>query len=285
MGHRELDHHRPTGERTAWLMLVVPALLVVALALFLAWILSQLRDTAAGDAEQAGALRVFTNSIGMQFVALPGGTFWMGSPEGVGLPEERPRRQVRVAPFYMGRHEVTQAQWERVMGYNPSAHRGPRRPVEQVTWHEVQAFLRALNRLEGTTKYRLPSEAEWEYAARAGTETRWFFGDDPSLLHRYAWFGQRGDVGPRAVGRGAPNPWGLYDVYGNVWEWVQDCWHGNYEGAPADGRVWAGGDCSLRMLRGGGWNSPAEYARSAVRGSYAPELNDMANGFRVARSP
>ena len=228
-------------------------------------------------AEQS--LESVTNSIGMQLVHIPAGKFVMGED----APGRGPVREVQVAPFYMGVYEVTQAQWQAVMGFNPSEYQDPRRPVEQVTWLQVQAFLEELNRLEGTNKYRLPSEAEWEYAARAGSQGRYFFGAEAGWLGRYALFGVTN--GTRPVGSKYPNPWGLYDVYGNVWEWVQECWHDDYTGAPDDSRVWGGGDCSQRTLRGGGWSNRANYMESTARGSYSPTSEDVNNGFRVAMAP
>lgn len=265
--------------RTQGLSIVIPVVMVIVVAVILAVVPDVRRENPT-----ASNAAVITNSIGMELAAIPGGSFSMGGDPKDGVADELPLHKVQVAPFYLGKYEVTQAQWQRVMGDNPSAYLHPQRPVEQVTWLEAQSFVERLNRLEGTSLYRLPSEAEWEYAARAGTTGKWYFGDDESQLGRYAWFGQRDDMGTQPVGRGMPNPWGLFDMYGNVWEWVQDCWHDNYSGAPGEGTIWSGGDCSRRMLRGGGWSSPAGYARSAVRGSSPPEMNDPSNGFRIARS-
>jgi formylglycine-generating enzyme required for sulfatase activity len=265
------------SKRFESIAVVLPVVLVIVLAVALTLAFEQ------HDAKPVPpGLQTVTNSVGIQLVPIPGGSFIMG--DGGGDSSESPPHPVHVAPFYLGKYEVTQAEWQAVMGSNPSTYKHPQRPVDQVTWLEVQSFINRLNRLEGTSLYRLPSEAEWEYAARAGTTTKWSFGDDPSQLSRFAWYGQQGDIGTQLVGGRAPNPWGLYDMYGNVWEWVQDCWHENYNGAPGEGTIWSGGDCSLRMLRGGGWNSPAAYARSAVRGSYSPQMNDPADGFRIARS-
>ncbi len=261
----------------AGIALVVPVLVVIALALVLTLLPGKQADKTAGGPQAV------VNSVGMELVPIPGGTFTMGGDPAGGVASELPPHSVQVAPFFLGKYEVTQAQWQAVMGDNPSTYQHPQRPVDQVTWLQVQSFIDRLNRKEGTALYRLPTEAEWEYAARAGTTGKWFFGDDERQLGRYAWYGQQGDIGTQRVGRGAPNPWGLFDMYGNVWEWVQDCWHDNYEKAPGVGSMWNGGDCSLRMLRGGGWNSPADYARPASRGSYSPQLNDPSNGFRLAR--
>ena len=265
--------------RLGGVAIIVPVIVVIVLAVILAVVPGRQTEKPVPP-----GLQTITNSIGMELVPIPGGSFTMGGDIATGELNELPPHLVRVAPFYLGKYEVTQAQWQAVMGDNPSSYRHPQRPVDQVTWLEAQSFVSRLNRLEGTSLYRLPTEAEWEYAARAGTTTKWSFGDDPSLLSRFAWSGQHGDIGTQLVGGRAPNPWGLYDMYGNVWEWVQDCWHDNYEGAPNQATVWNGGDCSLRMLRGGAWNSPANSTRSATRGSYSPQMNDPADGFRVARS-
>ncbi len=261
---------------------VIVLLVVVSAVLVLAGLITALglwRQGAEQEVVVGQGLESVTNSIGMQLVGIPAGKFVMGE-DALG---RGPMREVQVAPFYMGAYEVTQAQWQAVMGFNPSEYQDPRRPVEQVTWLEVQTFLEELNRLEGTNKYRLPSEAEWEYAARAGSQGRYFFGVETGWLSRYAWFGATN--GSRPVGSKRPNPWGLYDVYGNVWEWVQECWHDDYTGAPDDSRVWGGGDCSQRTLRGGGWSNGADYLGSTVRGSYRPRFEDVNNGFRVVMTP
>jgi len=231
--------------------------------------------------EVVKALETYTNSIGMQFAKIPGGRFQMGDD----APDRGPIREVEVAPFYMGTTEVTQAQWQAVMGDNPSHYKDPQRPVDNVTWVETQFFLEQLNRMEGTNKYRLPSEAEWEYAARAGSDGRYFFGSDMGQMKRYAWFDAAENIGTRRVGERRPNPWGLFDIYGNVWEWVQDCWHDNYIDAPANSKVWGGGDCAYRVVRGGGWSNKADYLGSTVRGSYEVRFEDFSNGFRVALNP
>jgi len=267
------------SSRNGTVALVVPVVVVIGIAIVLALITGKpLKQS------KSGGPQTVTNSVGIELIPIPGGSFTMGGNPDDHIADELPPHKVQVSPFYLGKYEVTQAQWQRVMGYNPSSYKHPQRPVDQVTWIEVQSFIEKLNRMEGTSLYRLPTEAEWEYAARAGTTGKWTFGDDPSQLDRYAWVGQKGDIGTQLVGGRAPNPWGLFDMYGNVWEWVQDCWHDNYDKAPNEAYIWSGGDCSRRMLRGGAWNSPANYARSAVRGSYSPQLNDPENGFRLARS-
>lgn len=270
----QVERELSEGQRTLRMLLGVA--LVLLLAGVLAWWGSQRAKEV--QPEQKGQLERLVNSLGMEFVKLPEGSFVMGdAAAGIG-----PQRQVRVGAFYITTHEVTQAQWQALMGFNPSAYQDPRRPVERISWLDTQGFLEELNRAEGTNRYRLPSEAEWEYAARAGSAERFFFGGEAGLLGRAAWIGPGN--GTRPVGGKAPNPWGLFDVYGNVWEWVQDCWHPDYNGAPGDSRVWSGGECSHRVVRGGGWDTPAEQAGSAVRGSYRADDSDANTGFRVVMS-
>lgn len=269
-------------------LLVVAVASIIGVALILAWAMST-RDTpqsAAVPAASSGEA-VVPNSIGMEMVPIPGGNFVMGraSSDGQGGAGELPARSVMILPFLMSKQEVTQVQWVAVMGYNPSRYKDPRRPVDQVNWLQVQEFIQRLNRKENTNKYRLPSEAEWEYAARAGSAGVYWFGDGVDALPQYAWFGGQGDAGTAPAGKKKPNPWGLYDIYGNVWEWVADCWHPDYTGAPPDGRVWQGGDCSARVVRGGGWDSPAASLRSSARGSQGVDMNDSATGVRLARFP
>jgi formylglycine-generating enzyme required for sulfatase activity len=223
-----------------------------------------------------------TNSLGMQFALIPAGEFQMGST--IGDEDERPVHTVRVSkPFYLGIHEVTQGQWETIMGSNPSTFKGDaNRPVETISWEEVQKFIAKLSTREGSTKYRLPTEAEWEYAARAGSTTTYSFGDDSSQLGQHAWF--RGNAGntTHPVGTLQPNAWGLYDMHGNVWEWVRD-WYGKYPAEPVtDPPGPASG--SGRVIRGGGWGGDARDCRSAYRYSNAPGYSVGYLGFRLLRT-
>lgn len=223
-----------------------------------------------------------TNSIGIEFVLIPAGEFDMGSPwnEEGRSDSEGPVHHVKISnAFYMGKYEVTQKQWRDVMGSSPSNFKGDNLPVEQVSWNDVQEFIKKLNGKEGTNKYRLPSEAEWEYATRSGTTTKYSFGDDESLGD-YAWSDNSGSK-THDVGQKKPNPWGLYDMHGNVWEWVQDNWHDNYNDAPTDGSSWERKN-SDRVNRGGGWYN-AGGCRSASRGFNGQDTRSNALGFRLLR--
>ena len=227
-----------------------------------------------------------TNSIGMEFVLIPAGEFDMGSPsnEMDRGSTEGPIHGVTISnEFYMSRYEVTQKQWREVMGDNALFFKGDTLPVEGVPWDEVQEFIRKLNEKEGTDKYRLPSEAEWEYACRAGTTTRYCFGDSELKLGEYAWY--YGSSGTHPVGKKKPNSWGLYDMHGNVWEWVQDVWHGDYNGAPSDGSVWEDDSSLFRVSRGGSWLNNALDCRSAIRVRYTSGSRIYSLGFRLLQEP
>ena len=221
------------------------------------------------------------NSIGMEFVHIPSGKFHMGST--TGDPDEQPVHEVTISkPFYIGKYEVTQAQWEAVMGNNPSLFQGdPNRPVEQVWWTDVQEFIEKLNAKEGHRHYRLPTEAEWEYAARAGSTTAFSFGDDPSELGKYAWYKDNSEGQTHPVGQLRPNAWGLHDVHGNVWEWVQD-WYQRYTPeAVTDPQGPQSG--THRSRRGCGWNNFMPYCRTANRYSVIGYRDDFL-GFRLVRT-
>jgi formylglycine-generating enzyme required for sulfatase activity len=248
-----------------------------------------------GEAEQW--VEELGNGVELETVSIPGGSFLMGSPrDEEGWHESQsPQHRVEVEPFFMGKYPVTQAQYEAVMGKNPSyfpkdeKENGARRPVEEVSWHNAIAFCEKLSqRTQGT--YRLPSEAEWEYACRAGTTTPFHFGATitPELVNydgNYA-YGKAPEGEYRSqttpVGKFPPNAFGLFDMHGNVWEWCADHWHENYQGAPTRGNAWImGGDSDLRLLRGGSWNDAPWGCRSAYRGRLSPDLCDDVVGFRV----
>ncbi len=237
------------------------------------------------DSSKTPDKKTITNSIGMEFMLIPAGEFDMGSPSNeVGrYNDEGPVHHVTISKaFYLGKYEVTQKQWRDVMGTSPSSFKGDDLPVEQVSWNEVQQFIQKLNEKESANKYRLPSEAEWEYAARGGTKTRYYFGDDESKLGDYAWFYDNSGSKTHDVGQKNPNPWGLYDMHGNVWEWVQDIYQSSYNSAPTDGSAWEGGG-SVRVVRGGSWFSYAGGCRSAFRSLYDPGPRSLDLGFRLLR--
>lgn len=234
----------------------------------------------------------------MDFLFIPAGEFEMGSP----MREKRrklwegPVHRVTIQnPFWLGKYPVTQEEWEKVMEYNPSFFKGKKLPVENVSWIEVQAFLKKINSLEtfkdetpeNSYIYRLPTETEWEYAARAGTNTSFFFGNDESKLKEYAWFLENSGLETHTVGLKKPNQWGLYDMYGNVGEWVQDEYHISFKGAPVDGKAWENSFPSVstpvRIRRGGGWNGNAGSCRSAERLFAAQDKKLNSLGFRVVK--
>jgi formylglycine-generating enzyme required for sulfatase activity len=227
-----------------------------------------------------------TNTIGMEFVPIPPGEFEMGSPsdEEGRWSAEGPVHHVNIGyAFYMGRYGVTQKQWRAIMGDNPSYFKGDNLPVEQVSWYDAQEFIKKLNEKEITDKYRLPSEAEWEYACRAGTTSRYSFGNSESKLGDYAWYSDNSGDKTHPVGQKKPNSWELYDMYGNVREWVQDSWHDDYDGAPTDGSAWESGDSTFRVDRGGSWRINVKVCRSAFRGRYVQSSRYRALGFRLLR--
>jgi len=227
-------------------------------------------------------------SIGMEFKLIPAGTFTMGDASG--LNNETPHEVTLTKPFKMGVHEVTQDQYEQVMGVNPSEYKGADNPVETVSWEDAVEFCRKLSELpaekEAGNVYRLPTEAEWEYACRARTTTKFSFGDDESDSDDYGWYSENSDQKTHPVGSKLPNAWGLYDMHGNVWEWCQD-WEEDYpSGSVTDpSGATSGSYRSYRVFRGGSWSSTAGDCRSAYRSSFEPSLRHGIIGFRVSLSP
>ena len=221
------------------------------------------------------------NGVPLEMIYVPGCSFKMGSPEGEGYDSERPQHDVTVSGFYIGKFQITQAQWEAVMGKNPSHFKGdPALPVESVSWNEAKQFCEKLAQMTGKA-YRLPSEAEWEYACRAGTT-----GDYAGDLDAMAWYSENSGGKTHPVGQKQPNAFGLYDMHGNVWEWCEDDWHDSYAGAPTDGRVWVHTPSrgSYRVDRGGSWYDIAVLCRSAYRLRYAPGDRIDNLGFRLLRT-
>jgi formylglycine-generating enzyme required for sulfatase activity len=248
---------------------------------------------------------VITNQSGLTMVALPGGWFDMGSAAGDEADEALHR--VMLSPFYMDQYEVTQESFQKLLGRNPSRWTEPRNPVEQIRWKDAAEYCNARSRGEGLepcydskiwqcdfTKngYRLPTEAEWEYAARAGTRTKYFFGDAPAALGKHACFKENSTRGPSPVGSKLSNPWGLYDLYGNVWEWCNDFYQADYYRKCPDLDPKGPGASPTRVLRGGCWNSRADACRSAYRLDENPGYTDVCFGrdvhgfvgFRCVRS-
>jgi len=236
--------------------------------------------TTGGDA--------FTDvTTGMSFVFVKGGCYQMGDTFGDGDGDEKPVHEVCVDDFYIGKYEVTQGQWQRIMGSNPShfSSCGDNCPVENVSWRDVQEFIRKLNNQSGK-RYRLPTEAEWEYAARSGGKReKWSGTSDGSSLGDYAWYDANSGGQTHPVGQKRPNGLGLHDMSGNVWEWCQDWYGRNYYSS--SGRDNPGGPSSgsSRVNRGGGWDSNAADTRAAIRGRNYPGSRNIILGFRLALPP
>ena len=236
-----------------------------------------------------------TNSIGMKLQLIPAGEFMMGATPGDDQvdDDERPQHRVEITkPFYIGVYEVTQSQWERVMGTTVRQQRdkdnrswylygeGSSYPIYYVSWDEAIGFCEELSRMTGE-KYRLPTEADWEYACRAGTETKYYWGNNDEEAENYAWYGDTAATGTHEVGCKQPNAWGLYDMSGNVWEWCND-WYGIY---PEEEQKDPKGPQSgvTRLLRGGGWTDTPEALRNSFRGGRIPDGRGVNSGFRPVR--
>ena len=235
-------------------------------------------------AEQLGLGEPVINSLGMVLVPIPAGEFQMGSPASEkGRESDETQHRVRITqPFYLGAHEVTRRQYDRVMGNDPDDDPGANKPVVGVSWNDAVEFCRKLSEREGK-EYRLPTEAEWEYACRATTSTVYSFGDDASQLGEYAWYAANSSLSAHSVGEKRPNGWGLYDMHGNVWEWCQD-WLGSYGGANAVLDPAGPQEGSFRVLRGGSFFAPPRDVRSANRNSDRPPGRYSSTGFRLARN-
>jgi formylglycine-generating enzyme required for sulfatase activity len=220
------------------------------------------------------------NGVKLEMIYIPGGEFTMGS----NFLDESPRRRVKLSPFFIGKYQITQAQWKAVMGINPSHFKGDALPAENALWDDVMKFCEVVSKRSGKT-YRLPTEAEWEYACRAGSDTNYCFGDDEESLGDYAWHSENSGAQTHPVGRKKPNAWGLYDMHGNVWECCEDVWHKGYNGAPTDGSArLSGGNPSIRVLRGGSYSSPGGCSRSTYRSFTVVRFYLRTAGFRVVVS-
>jgi formylglycine-generating enzyme required for sulfatase activity len=247
---------------------------VIAMAMFL------LINAVVARADETLRYGLKDPTTGMEFVFLKGGCYQMGDTFGIGDGDERPAHEVCVSDFHIGKFEVTQGEWEKVMGNNPSFFRKDARyPVDQVSWTDAQEFLEKMSSRSGK-RYRLPTEAEWEYAARSGGMPERYAGfSEPSDLASYAWYDKNAGNSTHPVGEKKPNGLGLYDMTGNVYEWVQD-WKGSYANAsrdnpqgPASGRY--------RVLRGGSWNSIPRLLRATARNLHPPAARLDSYGFRV----
>jgi len=249
----------------------------------------------------ASTSQTITTKTGAQMVLIPAGRFIMGDDRGE--DDEKPAHPVRVSAFYIDTCEVTQESYQSLMGKNPSKFEGADRPVERLSWYAATQYCNMRSLREGFTPcydpdtlqcnfaadgYRLPTEAEWEYAARAGTTTQWSFGNNEAELEKHAWFKENADKTTHPVKQKSPNPWGLYDMHGNVSEWTGDFYSESYEtqGEATDPRGPASGD--QRVLRGGSWATSAASCRSSARASEEPGFADVcfgyeAYGFRCVR--
>ncbi len=266
----------------------------------------------------------YVNHAGLSFVDIPAGVFFMGacrpgaaspgsslpSPGAYACPsggekdaeayeDETPQHRVAVGAFQLGKTPVTLGQFkrfahesgreslldERFLKANEG--QGDMTPVVRVNWQDARDFIDWLNRTRPKTdqgQYRLPSEAEWEYAARGGTRSPFYFGEAAEKrLGLFAWYDKNAGNRQRVVGSRKPNPFGLYDMLGNVWEWTEDCWNENYQNAPADGRAWLQGDCSRRVVRGGSWFDVPLYLRVSTRFGDRATRRINYDGFRVVR--
>ena len=257
-----------------------------------------------------GNLKEITNSIGMKLVLIPKGTFAMGSPPNeVGARDDERQHEVNISlDYYLGAYEVTQAQYKKVMGENPShfqgdniAERHPQtkrvvkdvdssnHPVETVSWVDAAEFCIRLSALPEEMKagrvYRLPTEAEWEYGCRAGSKTAYGYGNNSHLLGDYAWFEDNSGPKTHAVGQKKPNAWGLYDMHGNVWEWCGDWYDATYYAQSPKDNPKGPLSGSIRVGRGGSWINPADLCRSAYRRRRTPGGRDFNLGFRVSAGP
>ncbi len=203
---------------------------------------------------------------------------------------EKPIHSVTIRPFSIGRYTVTREEWQDCVlagacSYSPPASSNPREPVHNISWTDAQQYVTWIAKLTGLP-YRLPSESEWEYAARAGTTSKFYWGETiaPKMAHCKGCGSSTDISGPLPVGSFPPNAFGLFDMSGNVDQWVADCFHRNYQGAPVDGSAWKEPNCRSRVLRGGSWRSDPTYLHSAARASYDTDVRYLTNGLRVARS-
>ncbi len=270
---------------------IVTGLLVAACVLLAA---------AVQSVYSAPSVQKIRTRLGIEMVLIPGGSFYMGSSSG--RPDERPVHKVTVSSFYIDVHPVTQKSYQALMGTNPSRWKNPNNPVERVRWSDAVRYCNARSKAEGlepcydlktwkcdfsANGYRLPTEAEWEYACRAGTRTKWFFGNSPAKLSLYAWYKKNSGNKARPVKMKKPNPWGLYDMYGNVWEWCNDWYSRTYYASSPSVNPRGPSSGTKKVLRGGAYDSPATQCTSSYRFAANPGFADTCFqdefGFRCVR--
>jgi formylglycine-generating enzyme required for sulfatase activity len=243
--------------------------------------------------QDSQSFREITTPSGVVMILIPGGDFVMG--DATGEIDEIPH-EVSLSAFFMDKYLVTQAEYEKVIGNNPSRWPGRNNPVEQMRWSDAVRYCNGRSRLEGlqpcynlenwtcdfsANGYRLPTEAEWEYACRAGTETRYFFGDDRSKLRNFAWFKENSGQRPRPVGRKLPNPFGLFDMLGNVWQWCNDFYQVDYYEASPRRNPKGPESGETRVVRGGSWAAEADQCRPSFRYHENPSYTDVCFGYDI----
>lgn len=270
--------------KTALFILAVPMILTAAFVAEGAQLPSTSNVPMASSAASVPS-SITDKPTGMELVLVKGGCYQMGDTAGDGDKDEKPAHEVCVKDFYLGKYEVTQQQWQDVMGDNPAEFKecGPDCPVEFVSWEMIQEFIGRLNSL-GKNTYRLPTEAEWEYAARSGGKTeKWAGTSDEAMLEEYAWFGKNSERTTHKVGLKRPNGLGLYDMTGNVREWCQDWYDENYYGKKGPKNDPVGGEDTegRRTLRGGDWEREAKNMRNSTRNGNATDLRTSLYGFRL----
>ena len=242
-----------------------------------------------GGGSKFGTQAITVGGVSFKMIAVKGGTFQMGSPasDTDAYGDERPQHAVTLSDFYMGETEVTQALWKAVMdGANPSYFKGDNLPVEKVSWNDCQLFITKLNQLTGKT-FRLPTEAEWEYAARGGSKSKGYKYAGSDDINLVAWYADNSDNQTQPVGKKTPNELGIYDMSGNVWEWCQDWFSDSFYGTSQQADPCNDNDtsASYRVLRGGCWSNYAQYCRMAYRRSGYPGSRYFNYGVRLVLAP
>jgi len=227
-------------------------------------------------------IETLSHDVAFEMIYVEGGTFMMGGQDEEAADNEKPIHKVAVPSFYIGKYPVTQKVWVAVMGKNPSSFKGEDRPVENVSWHDVKEFISKLNIQTGKL-YRLPSEADWEFAARGGIHSEGYLYAGSDKLKEVGWYKENSGSETQSVGLKMANELGIYDISGNVFEWCEDVWHKSYQGAPDDGSAWVdrGTRATNRVRRGGAWGSRSRLCRVSNRFHERPDDRIGAFGFRL----